>query len=364
LTADGTVVVNGGLLKKGQDQRAFLSWSSTATGQLLRNVTLNDVYSLDTLSMSGRGDLLIASGRGVGNFTFVSAFDSTGRRLWIHQDPIQVFSAPYFDSVFIESSVVVSPNGEYVTLARRNLGTYRGGQCCSFGSNNGVVLLNSGGEILWNYSTPSEWIWNAAVSDDGHVGAGGAFQTYEFDRNGTLLWKAPVQTGVIALSESGQRFIAGHYAGGLFLGDANGPDWQIGVDGHVGQVAISATGETSAAIVTRDSPAVRLLYILDNKGEFLGNYSYYGQGTGNDRLAVAGNGCCVVTSIDNDGIYYLARAANRTATIETTSAVPSASSSNWGLPAIAIIAAIIIGALITVRIVRRRKTASSSANSC
>jgi len=203
-----------------------------------------------------------------------------------------------------------------------------------------VVLFDKAGELLWNYTTP-ECIYNVAVSEGGqYVVAGSISQLYGFGIDGRVLWSVPVhayniaEPTMVAASGAGQRFIAGDVGGRLFLGNASGPYWQIQVNGQVESVAISDSGDTSVAVVSRDYPdaqTARLVYVMDDKGSLVANYTFIGptQATGGSRVAISGNGCCILAALETDGVYYFERIKTQTTTISTsaTSEIPSATAS-------------------------------------
>jgi len=179
---------------------------------------------------------------------------------------------------------------------------------------------------VWNYSAP-ECIWYVAVSrDGGYVVAASSSEVYGFGREGELLWRQPFNSGTFAISDSGGRLVAGDYDGKLLLGNESGPYWETEVHGQIESVAISESGGISAAIVSRtysDAPTIHLLYVLNDEGRLLGNHSYTGptQITGASRVAISGNGCCIVAALEADGIYYFERSGT-----ETTAAIPTSTS--------------------------------------
>jgi len=341
----------------GRDYRegSVLTWYAVNTGTILGNVSLGLGSTVDSLRVSGNGGLSVVSGA-VPNFTFIEAFDSQGRKLWEFLTPTREVDPSYHDSAWVESAVAVSEDGRYVAAARREVATYKGGHCCAAGSNNGVVLFDQHGAVIWNYTT-QDWVWSSAISGDGqYIAAAGSSEIYLLDRSGRLMWSLPALSAVVALSKSGGRLVAGHYNGGLFLGNNNGTYWQMGVDGHVESVDVSDNGNLSAALISRDYPnAVSLIYILDNNGKLLGNFTYPLQSTGSDSVAVSGNGCCVVASMETSGIYYFTRNVSHTQTVTSQTVTGPAGSVaiRAFIPLISV--AVFVGvAVVVARIVRRR----------
>ena len=164
-----------------------------------------------------------------------------------------------------------------------------------------------------------------------YVLAASRSQIYEFDRQGRLLWSKPIDRAclfectpsLMAISKTSQIFVAGDSNGKLFMGNASGPYRQIEVNGQVESVAISDSGNVSAAIISRDSPngsTTRLVYLVNDKGRLLGNYSFIApnQATGGSRVAIAGNGCCIIAALESDGIYYFVRSESQTTTTQTS----------------------------------------------
>ncbi len=312
LSSDGRLAVFSGDVKRFRyELGSVLAWLNIDSGQWIRNLTIRSASRIDSLSMAGDGSLVAVSGTAFGNYTFIDAYDSQGQRMWQQLTRIQEVDPFYHDASWVESTLAVSGDGEYVAAARRQIATYRGGHCCDGGTNNGVVLFTKAGQVVWNYST-SEWIWNAAISHHGDfVVAGGANHIFEFNKQGRIVWTIQVQSGLAAVSEDGQHFIAGHDGGGLFLGNSTGPYWQMGVDGHVQSVGISSAGETRAAVIFREYPLnAYLVYLLDSDGRILGNYTYNDASGG--QVAIAGNGCCVLASLQSNGLYYYAKATPET----------------------------------------------------
>jgi hypothetical protein len=212
---------------------------------------------------------------------------------------------------------LVSGDGLYVAAGRQQSGIFGGG------TNNGVVLFDNRGKVLWNYTT-SEYVLNNSVSDNGeYVGAGSATKIYEFDKDGRLLWSIPSESGIIAISQTGQRFVAAPYTNQeLLFGNSTGAYRQMPISGQVESVAISGNGDISAGLTSRDyltTQTARLLYVVDDRGDLLANYTFIGptQAMGGSRVAVSGNGCCIVAALETDGVHYFQRNENKTQTITT-----------------------------------------------
>jgi hypothetical protein len=269
--------------------------------------------------MSRNADLAVVSGVVWGNYTFIDAFNSQGRELWK-----QLFKARelvgYYEFLHVHSNVAVSGDGSHVAAVLRDQ-SVRFGLVC--GGRNGVVLFENAGKLLWNYTAP-QCVWNVAVSERGrYVLAGSDSQLYGLGFDGRVLWSMPLQDAIVATSGAGERFIAGDVGGRLFLGNASGSYWQTDVNGQVESVGISDSGDVSAAVISRDYPdarTARLLYAMDEKGSLLANYTFVGptQVTGGSRVAVSGNGCCIVAALETDGVYYLQRSETRGPTSSTS----------------------------------------------
>jgi len=313
---------------------SVVAWYDVDAGRQVRNVTLDKpVYSL---SMSHDADLVVVSGVVWNNYTFIEAFDSQGRKSWD-----QLFNAEELvgmhEFLHVHSNAAVSSDGSHVAAALREQ-SVRAGLVCA--GSNGVVLFDKAGKLLWNYTTP-ECVYSVAVSEDGqYLVAGSISQLYGFAIDGRVLWSVRVhayniaEPTMVATSGAGQRFIAGDVGGRLFLGNASGPYWQIEVNGQVESVAISDSGDTSVAVISRDYPdarTARLLYVMNDKGSLVANYTFIGptQATGGSRVAISGNACCIVAALETDGVYYFERIETQTTTIATlaTSRTPSATAS-------------------------------------
>ena len=61
--------------------------------------------------------------------------------------------------------------------------------------------------------------------------------------------------------------------------------------------------------------------MLNDEGRLLLNYSSTGQtqAVGASRVAISGNGCCIVAALGTDGVYYF----ERTKTETETTAIPA-----------------------------------------
>ena len=320
LSSDGEVlVVANTTYRNGNPEESVLAWYDVDTGSQLRKVTLDKGSTVYSLSMSRNADLAVVSGVVWGNYTFIDAFDSQGRELWK-----QLFKARelvgYYEFLHVHSNVAVSGDGSHVAAALRDQ-SVRFGLVC--GGRNGVVLFENAGKLLWNYTAP-QCVWNVAVSERGrYVLAGSDSQLYGLGFDGRVLWSMPLQDAIVATSGAGERFIAGDVGGRLFLGNASGSYWQTDVNGQVESVGISDSGDVSAAVISRDYPdarTARLLYVMDEKGSLLANYTFVGptQVTGGSRVAVSGNGCCIVAALETDGVYYLQRSETRGPTSSTS----------------------------------------------
>jgi hypothetical protein len=248
MSTDGRVFVVSNVTGSGPDSLAHLSWYNISTSRQIRSLALNYAAYVDSLSMSTDGSLVVASGRGVGNFTYIAAFDSQGRQLWIHFDPERQEGGGLS---IIESTVATSGDGGYVAAGRRdNVWDPTGhSHLPSAGNNNGIIFFAREGNVLWNYTVP-DWVWNVAISGTGeYVIAGSSLSVYLLNKAGRLQWSMPVDNGIVAISKTGQEFIAGHYGGGLFLGGANGTYWQTGVDGHAQSRCLTQEGYRSPRTV-------------------------------------------------------------------------------------------------------------------
>jgi WD40 repeat protein len=327
ISSDGSRLVVASVVGTDSQQQSALSWFEVDSAKAVRNVTLGRGSIVRSMSMSADGGLVVVAGNVMDNFTFLYVFDSQGRKLWQRLDLVR--STTNAVAMF-EDSVAVSEDGGYVVVGRRELSFDLSGHSRppSAGRNNAVLLLDRNGQVLWNY-TVDNWVTNVAISRRGEtIGAAGASGIYEFDNAGKLLWTQRIEGGAIALSRDGSRFVAGQSDGRVFLGNASGPYWQRGLSGHVESVAVSGDGDVSAAIVAtgvvQHGSPVKLLYILNSDGRVLGNFTFPGALTSNDRLAVARDGHCVIASLEAEGVYYYDAASEGkgTTTVQTsTSAV-------------------------------------------
>ena len=320
LSSDGEVlVVANTTYLNGNPSDSVLAWYDVSTGHQLRRVILDEGSSVYSLSMSRNADLVVVSGVVWGNYTFIDAFDSQGRELWK-----QLFNARelvgYYEFLHVHSNVAVSGDGSHVAASLRDQ-SVRFGLVC--GGRNGVVLFDNAGKLLWNYTVP-QCVWNVAVSERGrYVLASSDSQLCGLGIDGRVLWSMPLQDAIVAISGAGERFIAGDFGGRLFLGNASGSYWQTDVNGEIESVGISDSGDVSATVISRDYPderTARLLYVMDEKGSLLANYTFVGsaQVTGDSRVAVSGNGCCIVAALETDGVYYLQRSEIRNPTSSTS----------------------------------------------
>ena len=320
LSSDGEVlVVANTTYLNGNPSDSALAWYDVDTGRQLRRVILDEGSTVYSLSMSRNADLVVVSGVVWGNYTFIDAFDSQGHELWK-----QLFKARelvgYYEFLHVHSNVAVSGDGSHVAAALRDQ-SVRFGLVC--GGRNGVVLFDNAGKLLWNYTVP-QCVWNVAISERGrYVLASSDSQLIGLGIDGRVLWSMPLNSAIIATSGAGERFIAGDVGGRLFLGNASGSYWQTEVNGQIESVGISDGGNVSAAVISRDypdTPTVRLLYVMDDKGRIFANYTFVGptQVTGGSRVAVSGNGCCIVAALETDGVYYLQRSEVRGPTSSTS----------------------------------------------
>jgi len=322
VSSDGRIFIAS--IERGEEEESVLAWYDVDTGQQFQNATLRKGSHVDSLSISDDADLVAVSGVVWRNYTFITALDSQARRLW-NQETRAEEIVGYYEYSYLFSSLAAAGDGSHVAAARREMTVRFWGVC---GGNSGVVLFNKQGDTVWKYTVP-KCVWNVAVSGDGqYVAAASNSELYGFDRDGELVWSQPFNSGTVAISDSGRRFVAGDYNGKLLLGNESGPYWETEVHGQIESVAISESGDISAAIVSRtysDEPTARLLYILNDQGRLLGNYSYTGptQAPGPSRVAVSGNGCCIVAALETDGIYYFERSET-----EITAAVPASTSTH------------------------------------
>lgn len=309
LSSDGKIlVVANTSYQNGNPEESVLAWYDVDTGNQLRKAILDKGSTVYSLSTSRNTDLTVVSGVLWGNYTFIEAFDSQGRELWK-----QLFKARelvgYYEFLHVHSNVAVSGDGSHVAAALRDQ-SVRFGLVC--GGRNGVVLFDNAGKLLWNYTVP-QCVWNVAISERGrYVLASSDSQLIDLGIDGRVLWSMPLNSAIIATSGAGERFIAGDVGGQLFLGNASRSYWQTDVNGQIESVGISDGGNVSAAVISRDypdAPTVRLLYVMDDKGSLLANYTFVGatQVTGGSQVAVSGSGCCIVAALETDGVYYLQR---------------------------------------------------------
>ena len=357
LSADGIQLVVVSVMGSGSEQESVLSWFNVNSASLIRNVTLDKGLVAQTLSTSSDGSLAVVAGNLPGNYSFLYAFNSQGRKLWQHLAPIRtsVSSIARFDY-----SVAVSADGEYVAVGSRELDFYPSTRPLVAGNNNAVFLFNKDGAPLWNYTTDN-WITSVTVSQHGEIiAAAGVSGILKFNNAGKLLWTQPADNGAIATSTNGLVFIAGDSSGVVFLGNSSGAHWHQNFNGHVENVAISDDGNISAAILATDviqhGSLVKLLYILNGNGELFGNFTFTAAAGTNDRLAVAGNGCCVIASLQANGVYYYEASAQGTSTTTvqtTTTGTPMSVFIEIGLIGAGV--AIVAGLAVALAIMRRKK---------
>ncbi len=316
LSSNGQQLTVATTIARGDEEESVLAWYDVDSSQQLKNVTLGKGSAVDSLSMSNNASLAAVSGVVWNNYTFIYAFDSQGRQLWKQLAKAEELVG-YYESIYVRSSVAVSRDGLYVAAALREM-TVRFYSVC--GGDNGVVLFDNEGKVLWSYTIP-ECVWNVAISEDGqYVAAASESQIYEFDRDGRLLWSSAAYSGAIAISNTGQKLVAGDIGGRLFLANASGPYWQTEVNGWVESVAVSDSESTTAAVISRDYSSgrtLRQLYLLSDEGRPLGNYSSIGpwQPTGGSRVTISKNECCIVAALETDGIYYFVRTPTETQTV-------------------------------------------------
>jgi hypothetical protein len=323
ISSDGRILVAS--IEGGEEKESVLAWYDVDTGRQFQNATLGIGSRVDSLSISDDADLVAVSGVVWSNYTFITALDSKARQLWNQVTKAEEIVG-YYEYSYLFSSLAVAGDGSHVAAALRDMTVRFWGVC---GGKSGVALFNKQGEQVWNHSAP-ECVWNVATSGEGrYVAAASSSQLYEFDSEGKLLWSRPFISGTVCISDTGGRFVAGDYDGRLFLGNEGGPYWEREVHGQIESIAISDSGDISAAVVSRsysDAPTVHLLYILNDEGRLLGNYSYTGptQVTGASRVAISGNGCCIVAALETDGIYYFERSETET----ETAAIPTSTSTH------------------------------------
>jgi len=360
ISSNGQILVAINSTEIGSQEQTVLAWYDVSTGHQIRTTALDAKSVASSLSMADDGSLVAVSGVVWGNYTFTSAFDSQGRQLWK-----QVTNASelvgYYEFLHVHSNVAVSPDGLYVAAALREQ-SVRFGQVC--GGRNGVVLFDREGKQIWKYPS-ARCVWNVAVSKDArYVLAGSDSQLDAFDHEGRILWSRSVNKPMVAISESGGRFLAGSLDGALLLGNASGPYWETNVNGSIESVSMSDGGDVSVVIISRDqsdSGAVRLIQVLNNDGRLLENYTYPRpvDATRGSRVAISGNACCIVAAIGSDGIFYFVRSQTQTQT------TPSASTSiPWSpdlrdiktVAAIFIVTALVFAGLSRVIMNRRSPT--------
>lgn len=323
ISSDGRVLIVS--IEGGEEEDSILAWYDVDTRQQVQNASLGMGATIHSLAISDDASLVAVSGVVWSNYTFIHAFDSQGRRLWSHVGKARELVG-YHEFSYKLSTVAVSGEGNYVAAALRDMTVRFWGVC---GGNNGVVLFNKQGEAAWNYSDP-ECVWNVAISGDGRrVAAVSSSQLYAFGGMGELLWSRIFSGGTFALSDNGQRLVAGNYEGNLLLADESGPYWKTQGNGFVESVGISDSGDTSAAVVSRSdssAPTARLVYVLNDQGRLLLNYSSTGPtgALGASRVAVSGNGCCIVAALETDGVYYFEKTRSET----RTTAIPEPTDTN------------------------------------
>lgn len=314
ISSDGRVLVVS--VERGEEEESVLLWYDVETRQEFQNASLGRGSAIQSLAVSDDAASVAVSGVVWSNYTFIHAFDSLGRKLWSHVSKAREL-AGYHEFSYQLSTVAVSGDGMHVTAALRDM-TIRFWGVCS--GNNGVILFNRQGGLVWNYSDP-RCVWNVAISRDGQdVAALSSSNLYTINGDGDLLWSRPFSGGTFALSDSGRRLVAGDFEGALFLADTRGPYWETQVEGHVESVGMSDSGDISGAVVSRsysNAPTDRLVYILNDEGRLLLNYSSTGPTAtlGASRIAVSGNGCCIVAALETQGVYYFERSETGTTTI-------------------------------------------------
>lgn len=357
LSSDGSRLVVASVTRVGNRQQSTVSWFDLSSGMLIRNVTLDKGSVIRTLASSTDTGLVSIAGHSAGNFSFVYALDSNGRKLWQHTSQNRVYANSL---VAFDYSTAVSGDGQFIAVGSRELDFSSSNPSTpSPGSENSVLLFKRDGTMLWNYST-SNWITTVTISDHGEtVAAASSTEVYVFNSAGTVMWTQPVNGGVMEISSSGERFIAGDSTGAVFQGNATGSTSHTQFNGHVESVAISDTGDISLVLLAMDSilhgNRVKLLYVLDSNGRILGNFTLQGAPGSNDHLAIAGNGCCVIVSLEASGIYYYEAGAQatQTTTVETSAVQVSPTGINT-LAIVAVIIAAIAGlALVAIRRLKR-----------
>jgi WD40 repeat protein len=320
ISSDGQVLVAINSTETGTEEQTVLAWYEVSTGRLIRTTPLDAGSVASSLSMSDDGSLVAVSGVVWGNYTFISAFDSQGRQLWK-----QVTNASelvgYYEFLHVHSNVAVSPDGLYVAAAQREQSVRFGSVC---GGRNGVVLYDRDGKQVWKYAAP-RCVWNVAVSSEARlVLAGSDSQLDAFDHEGRILWSNPANAPMVAISESGERFLAGSLDGALFLGNASGPYWETNTSGSIESVSMSDSGDVSAVIISRDQSdfgTFRMLQVLNSDGHLLGDYTYPrpADATSGGRVAISGNASCIVAALGSDGIFYFVKSQTQTQTMTATS---------------------------------------------
>jgi WD40 repeat protein len=320
LSSDGRILVALNSTGAGTQEQSVLAWYDATTGREIRATQLDPGSVATSLSMSDNGSLVAVSGVVWNNYTFISAFDSQGRQLWKRVTNATELVG-YYEFLHVQSSVAVSPDGLYVGAALREQSVRFGSVC---GGRNGVVLYDMDGSEVWKH-VASRCVWNVAVSKGGQfVLTGSDIQLDAFDHEGRILWNMSVSKPMVAISGSGDRFIAGSLNGVLLLGNASGPNWERDTSGSIESVAISDSGGVSAAIISSGagsaSHAFRLLQVLDSDGRSPGNYTYPrpAGATGGGHVAISGDACCIATALGSDGIYYFVRSHNHTEAATTT----------------------------------------------
>jgi len=367
ITRDGQVVV---VSRTIEDSQVALVWFSVTTNQVLRSVTLSPPFGVSQLAMSANGRVVVLSGTNYAfNATVIEARDNQGNLMWKHIDPFRDYRLSR--SIF-ESSVTVSGDGKLVAAARRELviGTSKSGP--TFGTNNGIVLFNGRGEVLWNFTTGQPVGYGGyangdiGITGDGeYLGAAGFFNIYEFTSDGHPIWVdsggPEYSGGQIAFSEESHRFVAGRYDGTVYLGNEKGPYWQTNFAAQVQSVAISENGNLSAILIAKSGEHV--LYLLNDQGLQLSSISFPDTYIGSEQLAVAGDGSAVVVTFLFDNVYYIKRnpgiVISRTST--GTPALPPTEAQPSGIDnsTLALLAVMILAVLVATGVIITKKNVAS-----
>jgi hypothetical protein len=198
--------------------------------------------AIGKVSVSEDGSLILASGyqtfgrAGVYTNPATYLFDQSGNLLWTYKNA-------NLTSLSSENQFLT---GE-ITPQKKILIAF----------DEGLLYLNSDGNLLWNYTVSGRTSGIKISSDDSTIALGvignqdNVWWLYVFDNLGNLLWKYDgtdgiVQGRAVSLSSGGERIMVGSMASGdygnLYMFDKGSLLWKRNVDGGVLGIDMSDDG--------------------------------------------------------------------------------------------------------------------------